>query len=259
LPAFTAEALGSHLLLVQAVRKSWASLIDPPMWSVSTEWLIYFLFPLFVWTARRLGGLTTVIVGFAIGHAFNLFLKRGIGGDFQLLYPSYVCIFTMGMAGAMIGFSRNPRTIRWRDRIPWGLGTMIGVGGIAAIDLLFFGRFGGPKDLLAGAASVCLIIACARDSGTQGGSRRSIPLRILESRWLVGLGHFSYSLYLTHFWVLATINDTALYRNWDPSFRLLLLLLIATPLSVLVAYLFYLAVERRFIPGRTRPPGEAPR
>ena len=43
--AFTPGSLVSHLLVVHNLNPTWSHTIDPPMWSVATEWQIYFLFP----------------------------------------------------------------------------------------------------------------------------------------------------------------------------------------------------------------------
>ena len=40
-----AKVVISHLLLIHNFNNDWISRIDAPMWSVATEWQIYFLFP----------------------------------------------------------------------------------------------------------------------------------------------------------------------------------------------------------------------
>ena len=55
LPAFEPGVVLSHLLLVHNLDERWIFKVDPPLWSVATEWQIYWLFPglLAVW--RRHG------------------------------------------------------------------------------------------------------------------------------------------------------------------------------------------------------------
>ena len=68
LPAFTPGVIVSHLLLIHNFNPDWHSKIDYPMWSVATEWQIYFLFPLVllpVW--KRFGAAAAVGAGFLIG------------------------------------------------------------------------------------------------------------------------------------------------------------------------------------------------
>jgi peptidoglycan/LPS O-acetylase OafA/YrhL len=72
-------------------------------------------------------------------------------------------------------------------------------------------------------------------------------LHVLESRPLVGLGHFSYSLYLTHLPVVAVCYSWLQGRALSPSSLALLLLVTSFVASLIVAYAFFLTIERRFI------------
>jgi peptidoglycan/LPS O-acetylase OafA/YrhL len=81
-------------------------------------------------------------------------------------------------------------------------------------------------------------------------------LRLLKSRPLVLVGTFSYSLYLIHapaLWVLfPVIHTLRLSDNAAFLFRLA----VGTPFALLLAYLFFLIVERPFLIGR-RPSVQA--
>lgn len=84
-------------------------------------------------------------------------------------------------------------------------------------------------------------------NGRGRNTRQSPLLRLLEARWSVELGAFSYSLYLTHYPLLAWAD--AILRSWGcgSDARLALLLLVASPLCLLAAYLFHLVFERPFL------------
>jgi peptidoglycan/LPS O-acetylase OafA/YrhL len=72
-------------------------------------------------------------------------------------------------------------------------------------------------------------------------------LRLLESRPLLAIGHFSYSLYLTHLPVLALLFFYLRGFGWPQAQLTLVLLAAGTTLSLLVAYAFHVVIERRFI------------
>ena len=77
-----------------------------------------------------------------------------------------------------------------------------------------------------------------------------VPSRLLgalESRPLLGLGHFSYSLYLTHLPVLALCHLFLRDFGLSPGVRSLALLGLGSAVSLVVAYAFHLGVERPFM------------
>ena len=257
LPAYTPGTILSHLLLVHNFDPRWHSKIDYPMWSVATEWQIYFLFPFLllpVW--RRFGSGGAVGAAFAISLVpLALFFDRLSG-----VSPHFLGLFALGMAAADLNFSARPRLTAWRERLPWGglAGTflvlllLVSLGVHARWPLLV-----ALKDILVGTATACLLISCTRfltrhhEAATDqaAGTRRHAPpvLRLLESRPAVALGVFSYSLYLFHAPVLAVCQSAV--RSWGlPSnVQLALMLCVGVPLAVLCSYLFHLAFERPFL------------
>jgi peptidoglycan/LPS O-acetylase OafA/YrhL len=72
-------------------------------------------------------------------------------------------------------------------------------------------------------------------------------LALLESPPLVGLGHFSYNLYLTHLPVLALGHFALQGRGLAVPTQVLLLLGLGMLASLAVAYVFYVLIERRFL------------
>lgn len=61
--AFSLQAIMPHLLLIQNWRGSWAAKINYPMWTVATEWQIYFLLPLILLPLWRKFGLRVMTIG----------------------------------------------------------------------------------------------------------------------------------------------------------------------------------------------------
>ena len=100
-------------------------------------------------------------------------------------------------------------------------------------------------DHCVGAAAACLIVHCSR--AVKSGGCPTI-VRLLESRGVLAFGMFSYSLYLVHFPLLSMANRFLRDASWSPSARFVILISVGVPFCVLAAYMFHLAVERKFLP-----------
>lgn len=116
----------------------------------------------------------------------------------------------------------------------------------------------GPKieyryvmDTLAGIATAFLLVICTTYC-TSVTKRRPIILRLLESRFAVWLGTFSYSLYLVHFPILSLLHSGLRLFGLSAAKKFLLLGSVGVGISMIVAYLFYLLFERRFVSSSTR-------
>ena len=172
------------------------------MWSVATEWQIYFLFPILLSIWRRHGISATVGAGFLAGCLPSF--VRAI--DYRDMCPWYAGLFAMGMAAAVAVHRERPRSRSLGDRSLWFF-----VAGILSLALL------APpvmrSDSLVGLGTACLIVSCARfvlDGNPE--SDRPRLLRLLESPWVVKLGGGSYSLYLIHFPLLSLASG--MMRGW---------------------------------------------
>ncbi|HEY2155860.1 MAG TPA: acyltransferase, partial [Isosphaeraceae bacterium] len=69
LPSGGAGVVASHLLLVQNWGPGWIYRVDPPAWTVATEWQIYWLFPALIALRRWVGMAATVAIAFGLGWA----------------------------------------------------------------------------------------------------------------------------------------------------------------------------------------------
>jgi peptidoglycan/LPS O-acetylase OafA/YrhL len=242
-PALNPGAIISHLLLIHNLNRQWIFKINSPMWSVALEWQIYFLFGLVlipVW--RRFGVIPVVIVASIIARLLGI----------KLVCWWYIILFTIGMVGAIIGFYSKPSLITtWKDRIPWDL--IVGLfGGIwlAIISGKSLGHIQVPEyqhDLLLGVAVTCLIISWTRFLTEGKNTLFSGILQLLQSRWLVALGTFSYSLYLIHSLTMAIIEIYLKKVIVQPVVEFLILIALGLPLCILTAYGFHLIFEKRFM------------
>ena len=240
-PALAAGPVLSHLLLVHNFFPAWVFRINGPLWSVATEWQIYFFLPFLLlplW--RRRGPLVTVAAAFALGY-LPLVVAPAVA---YAVVPWYLGLFALGMVAAGIGWAPRPPARRLRQVIPWGrlallLVAICVVGGLVLAKLWF--RWKPVTDVLVGLTTAALLVHC--DTGGR-------VARLLSSPPLVGLGHFSYSLYLTHLPVVAGCYFVVRSLPLGPVAHVAVLLALSTAAALLVAYGFHRLVERRFMPKR---------
>jgi peptidoglycan/LPS O-acetylase OafA/YrhL len=249
LPGLELGPIASHVLLVHNWFPAWAFQINGPHWSVATEWQIYFFFPLLLLPAwRRFGPALTTCLSLALGYAPLLFAREAA---FAAI-PWYIALFTLGMGAAWRSFSPSAEPARARSSFAafslaaWAA---CALGGLVFADWWF--RFKPATDLLVGAATACSLVELTRRVRQLPGKRDAV-LAVLESRALVSVGHFSYSLYLTHLPVLALCSFGLDGFADRPGPFTLLLLALGSLASLLVALLFYAAVERPFMRVKAR-------
>jgi peptidoglycan/LPS O-acetylase OafA/YrhL len=246
---FSAGNVVSHVFVLHNLSERWATSLDMALWSIATEWQIYFFFPLLllpVW--RKFGAFAAVVAGFAFGMAPHVLLPHG--KNFDWACPWYLGLFALGMTCAVLlqrGVFGNKRAAL----LPWT--TLLFAGLYFATKLLYAGSEVGEndpvrwlKDALAGFIAASVILSCA--VAANGGGNRL--LRVFEHRRLVGLGTWSYSLYLTHCLVLQEMLTMQRFCHFFGVTALLLRVLVGIPASLALAYLFFLVFERPFLSGR---------
>ena len=250
--SLTLPVILGHVFLLDDLFPQLGGGLDPPMWSVATEWQIYFVFPFLLlplW--RRFGNAVTLGAALVIGLAPRLLL--GLPTDVGP--PWYITLFAFGMVAAVLCFSGQRHHQEAGRKMPWLMmaGALCASWLVCVVIHLNWDRYRWISELLIGGAVTGLIAAYARL--LIQGTNRPLPLglRLLSSRWATGLGTFSYSIYLIHFPVLYTAD--MLLRTWHASFpqRFTALFVCAVPLAVGLSYLFHLAFERRFMSEFARP------
>lgn len=247
-----AGAIFSHLLMVQNARPDWLFKINGPMWSVAIEWQIYFVFPIVLLPVlRRTNMAVTVAVAMALGLLPHFALPHA--ANFDHSHPWFLGLFGLGMAGASIAFSRDPRMAAFRRRFPWlwlnASLTLLLLAGLT-VNKDWMGWHEYLSEPLVGVIVMGWLIMYA--SAAREGQPHRWSQRLLESRAMVGLGTFSYSIYLVHNPIQALINLETLRLDLSPDARLALMLGVATPLALICAYVFYLLVERQCIRAKER-------
>ncbi len=237
----------SHLLLVHNFSSSWVYRINPPMWSVATEWQIYFLFPILllpVW--KRFGNIAAIAVGLTIGLIPFYFLPGRI--NLSWASPWFPGLFAMGMAAAALTLGYESTEPHWR-KIWTSAYTPI----ILFIMALVLQKRHIPipvwaADALTGAMCASFICWCAKFTAPSIISgQRPFIVRMLESVWALRLGSISYSLYLTHSLVLSGLLSVIQSKYSSPDKIILCELLVSLPILLLFAAGFHYLFERPFL------------
>jgi peptidoglycan/LPS O-acetylase OafA/YrhL len=240
------KAIWSHLLLVQDLFHDTCARINHVMWSISVEWRIYFLFPLFVILWRKIGAavatLLIVISSYLLVRWLHFdWLNTGAFG----MCPQFIGLFALGMFGAGVAYSEVPQLARLRQTLPWGiLAVVLFVIMVLTRELKLRQGAGLPwylRDYIIGMFSMSLMIFAATKP-------RSMMPRFLSWKPIAFLGTFGYSLYLMHAPFLQVLTQyfiSPLRLPLVPSF--LLLVGVGTPVIVGLCYCFYWLCERPFL------------
>lgn len=249
LPAFELAPILAHLLVVHNWFPDLVYRINGPLWSVASEWQIYFFFPLLllpIW--RRFGVLATWLTAAVIGYAPLLFSPARAASANSW----YLLLFVAGMTAAWLNFGRDVReSLRVALLKPWVSAALWLLCAAVALGLprVWF-RFKPATDLGVGLATAALLIYL---SGRAALGQRGLLLRLLESKLAQGVGHFSYSVYLTHLPVVACVYFALLPLGLSAPVLACATVGLGVVASLIVAYVFHLAVERPFMNTKPAP------
>jgi len=247
----TPGVLLSHLFLVHDLRPEWIYGIESPLWSIAIEWHIYFIFALILLPLWRRWGLgPCVVLAVVVGSGPHWLLKSPYNVDWT--HPYMLGLFAMGMAGAVICFSTDAKYIRVRD-LPWGrvFWSMVFVTYILVAWVLHKRPDFDIMTPLVGLTATSLILWCVQSLRTEAKSGGNVILRLLESRVAVGVGAFSYSLYLIHGLIVVHVKSVMQQTSNLPVFYAGTIVL-CLGLSIGAAYVLYLVFERPFLKMKDR-------
>lgn len=211
-PEISWQVMATNFLLLHDLFPDYNS-INGAFWSIATEWHLYFVFPALVWVLHRFGTRALLLCGAvaAIGLTLLDFAHPYVLGLLKVPQPPYfIALFVMGAVAASYAF--DPRYADSRQRLyrnGWVVGAVLCV---PLCMLLWKYRIVDGNNIwdfinhlhlidpLAGAvAAACLLGLC-------GLQPAHWLRRLLESKAMVAVGGFSYSLYLTHVPILAALN-----------------------------------------------------
>jgi peptidoglycan/LPS O-acetylase OafA/YrhL len=250
----------SHLFLFHNLSFDWAYRINGPMWSVATEWQIYFIFALALLPLfrgfRAHGALVTIALGFLVGSLPFFLLPPA--ANYWWACPWFIGSFALGMWGALIGFAPQYVGSFLRERARWALFALVAFAVVIAI--CAFGKVEAPVhpliDLVVSLFAIFWINALVQQSRRRSAepgqpAQPGLIARFLGSKALVYLGGFSYSLYLVQHPVLRFTEKVFGRFAISADALVAIHLLLVTPLAVAVAWLFSEFFERPFTTGGT--------
>ena len=228
----TIDGVIAHLFVVHNLNADWAYQINGPAWSIGTEWQLYFALPFMIlpiW--RKFGGTVALAVSLVLSIASAVLVPSWSSGHLWFL-----ALFTMGafVAHAVVQ-GWKPKYLGWSVILA---GVMAGVLVIVLSTPLWL------NEIAVGCAIALAIFWLA--IRTRSGNR-SLLHKVLESRQLVSLGLWSFSLYLIHSPLLGLANLLLLEVDMSTSTRLFFQIIVALPVAALISYAFHIVVERRFI------------
>lgn len=221
----------SHVFMVHNLNPDWAVKIDGPMWSVATEYQIYFLMPLLLLAWRRVGPWATVVLALLAGVGVTVVLPVVVAAKLWLLG-----LFAMGMVASWL----VQRGLTGRQVRPWAIAVSV-VALLAVVPNRLFDQQALTQPVVGAAVALWLVVLAASDRGRVRAVLASRPLRYL--------GLFSYSLYLFHSPLLAFANLALLDAPLSIGARLAVMWLVALPLAVLLSWVAFWLVERHFLTG----------
>ncbi|MGW5156298.1 acyltransferase family protein [Nonomuraea wenchangensis] len=258
-PVPTAKTVVVYGLLLQDVIGSPSP--NGALWSIAVEAQLYFVFPLLLLLVRRLGAWAMVgVVAVVVVAVGVLAAYVPAVGLLMRLTPQFAVLFAAGVLAAGVLRARTRFPLHWAAAgaaVP--VLVLIVVQGSEWTVANFFW-----VDLALAPAAGLLLAAVALG--------RPRPLvRLLDTRPVRALGSFSYSLYLVHAPIVVAVNHFLVAPLLEPGTgRLLALLAVAAPASVLFAWSFAAAFELPFqrhrsaaalrarLTGRTRTPATGP-
>lgn len=257
--ALTPGSVLSHIFLIHNWNFDWVFRINGPMWSVATEWQIYFLFPLVLlplW--RRVGGVATMVIAWAIPLAVHFSLSDT--SNLAWAAPWFVGSFAMGVWGAFVMYGPDDDPARRVRNLPWAWIALATFVFLVAVIWITDASWELPiLDLVVSVMSVAFILGCVAAHQARHGARTGRTVAapgarlndVLGSKPLVALGAFSYSLYLLQHPLLRLTE--ALLGKLSVGFEsaLWIQLIVGTPLIMVASRCFAEFFEMPFTTGST--------
>lgn len=258
----------AHILIFYNINPNWRFTINGPFWSLAPEWQLYLLFPIVLVPLWRWIG-TAGLLGVAAVVTAGLMAS---GEGILNLHPWYLLLFVLGMLTAVTTESTDPRWIRWRESFPW-VAVSLALCAWVLIYWVITWHFQPsalvllpPRWQIYAGDELPMGVATAAAIAYWTTVRRSKReddwpriLKVLHHPRVMFLGRFSYSHYLIHYPILITTTALVASLHFSLAETIAVAYLVSIPASLGLSYLFFLGVERRFLPRRQGRVGDAAR
>lgn len=236
-----------HVLMLHNLRPDTITSVSPAFWSLALECQLYVVFPLLVWAAARFG-LKSILAGtFLVALVWQTLCFQHLG--FSLIWPPKFAVYYHALPGRCFEFAAGMVAASFVARPRPGQARIaLALILVPVLPALYFvsevSRFGPLCDQVWGVVfASTLVYLC--------GIPNTLFERNLVLRCLVWLGAISYSVYLIHLPFIWFISPQVMHLpsslSGDYTAGVLRL-----PILVCLGYLFHLAFERPFMPGRPR-------
>ena len=226
------QSILTHVFLVHNYKIEDLFKINHVFWTLAVEWQVYFAFPVLLLLGRKIGIWWTTALAIGLGTLGNYLL---LGTAHIGLMPHFYGLFALGMLAATIGHA--PAWDYAAKSVSWW--TLAALSVLATWSLSKTNSYE-TLDLTLGVAFAAMLVALSTPSRFRS---------FLENRWLVTLGGFSFSLYLIHAPLQHLVVEQVFARlKTSRDLEFPLMVLVANPLIIALAYGFNRAIERRFLP-----------
>lgn len=228
----------THVLIIQNM---WdPEMFNHALWSIATEWQLYFTFPILVWLWRKFGPGVTVTGALLAGYVIRYV---SVGTRVFKAQPHYLGLFAIGMLAAHLIFSSDPVSSRVRVRVPWSW-----LSAFMMASFVLFASLSGLQIVLRYEPLLDCFVAILTGSILLAASTPGIVRSVLENRVLVSIGTFSYSIYLIHAPLLQIVYQyVARPLGYSNPMTVMVLVTIGMPFILAASYVFFLCCERPFL------------
>ncbi len=252
-------SLLAHLFFYFNLPPLWVTQLNGVWWTLPTEFFFYLLLPLLVLLLRgkMTRWLILLVIAASIGYRYWVFVRfhdMGISWMSVLMGNTlgYLDGFSLGLLASWLSVRLENRPLP--PRLMDGL-FVVGSGGILLSIWILHWTYpeywdGHPVLFLRNimiAGSSCLVVMATRHGS---------PLAkiLLANRFIFFCGVVSYSLYLWQLPLIQALSKTSFFTDYQ-GYALAAYLVIATPLTLLLAWLSYRFVELPFL---RRPQSQPP-
>lgn len=221
-----------------------APAFNSSFWSLPVEWRWYFVLPILIWLWRRIGAVGVLLLTIPIS-LFSIFVYMPSHQEHLKFLVGFIPMFM-----PLFGLGIWTASLTSQTKKPWQYALVrfapIGVILFAFVVWIYtpiwqtgFSSRGALLRLVTFGPLCFFAVLAATHEGT--------VKRWLSWRPLVGIGTFSYSLYLIHEPLISLAASVILPRHWPHIVQFSCQVLVLPALMIGLAYLFFLAFEKPFL------------